>query len=729
MATSTPESHPLLVESRGSDAAPTIPQGQGRNLAKMAGVAALGLGAVFGVASLLPSHHVNKTYAALQERMGAGAGAVRGAAKLDSSVVYLQALGDYGQVNAEHYPWVQGRKIVEPYKGTTLSLTNLDEDIEDEASLYVWTIAMEGVGEELASPVTYNKAKNEAVHSFANPGTYMVSVEVLNSMGDKILSFNTGVLCRYVKRELRTLSDNDRELFTTAASELWKYNQTEGQKKYGNSFTSIDEFVLEHAFSSTGDVNCDHWHEGTGFMAHHFALTVAFEESVRAVNPAVTIPYWDFTIEGETISQAGGGPSMLADVSPFFNDDWFGAVDEDYHITNSKWAHSKVVMISDVEKMINGRTTKHLTNSYGVVTAPWNNNNDQEVARVMSGVCGQEPTNKQIPDCSAHHMLVNTTDLDQFMLLLPGVGHGPMHVNTGGVFGQCEDQFETFYDTYHDYLMKNVTIGPSETVMDDDFVIPDESDYDDREPVVDYTVFTKKELFREKIHLEFFHMYRMLWRSQTCARDGQALNLQCPESCDLETDQSECLCTCTGALDDNGDAAADFDWENIEPCMYASNKTKTLMHDILSTEMREDMARMICTAGAKEGQQLESASPLDIVFWMIHPVLDRLATAKRLATAGAKIPFGTAMGNVAGFATEDWLEYSYYSTDDFKCPGHGKNDLVLSGIPMLEWIERSVPGGNSNMTNWDFYAATDPAEFESVDYIYDGFTWDHCSAR
>ena len=64
-------------------------------------------------------------------------------------------------------------------------------------------------------------------------------------------------------------------------------------------------------------------------MAHHFALTVAFEESVRAVNPAVTIPYWDFTVEGEAISQAGGGPSMLADVSPVFSDEWFGEVDSE----------------------------------------------------------------------------------------------------------------------------------------------------------------------------------------------------------------------------------------------------------------------------------------------------------------------------------------------------------------------------------------------------------------
>lgn len=464
-------------------------------------------------------------------------------------------------------------------------------------------------------------------------------------------------------------------------------------------------------------------------MAHHFALTVAFEQSVRAVNPAVTIPYWDFTVEGETIYQEyGSSPKMLATVSPFFSDDWFGAVDQDWHIINSKWAHSSVVMMDQVKTMINGRSTAHLTNSYGVVTAPWNNNNDMEIARAMSSICGLEPTNKKIPDCAAHQLLANESALETFMLLLPGVGHGPMHVNTGGVFGECEQQFNDFYAQYHDYLSTNVTIGPGEEVMPEDFEIPDyDAMDDDKTPYVDYEVYSKLDLFQEKIHREFFHMYRMLWRSQTCAKDGEPLHLDCPETCGLETDQSECLCTCLGSLDDDGNDAKDFDWENVEPCMYASNKTKTLMHEILSEEMREDMTRMVCTAGAKEGQQLESASPLDIVFWMIHPVLDRLATAKRLATAGAVIPFGSGMGYVSPFSSEEWVEYSYYSTDDYKCPGHGRNDLVLSGIPMLQWIEKQVPGGNANMTNWDFYAATDPAEFERVDYIYDNFLWDHCS--
>ena len=36
---------------------------------------------------------------------------------------------------------------------------------------------------------------------------------------------------------------------------------------------------------------------------------------MRAVDPAVTMPYWDFTIEGEAIVQAGGKPSYFMEVS------------------------------------------------------------------------------------------------------------------------------------------------------------------------------------------------------------------------------------------------------------------------------------------------------------------------------------------------------------------------------------------------------------------------------
>ena len=69
----------------------------------------------------------------------------------------------------------------------------------------------------------------------------------------------------------------------------------------------ISEFVVMHAFKSTGDVECDQFHEGTGFMAHHFALTVAFESSIRSVNPAVTVPYWDYTRDSATTKETQMG--------------------------------------------------------------------------------------------------------------------------------------------------------------------------------------------------------------------------------------------------------------------------------------------------------------------------------------------------------------------------------------------------------------------------------------
>jgi hypothetical protein len=61
---------------------------------------------------------------------------------------------------------------------------------------------------------------------------------------------------------------------------------------------------------------------------------------------------------------------------------------------------------------------------------------------------------------------------------------------------------------------------------------------------------------------------------------------------------------------------------------------------------------------------------------MIHPVLDRLITAKRLTqsqpdddtipTKFATIYFGD-YGKVEKFQEEHWLDYSHYNTDTYHC--------------------------------------------------------------
>ena len=43
--------------------------------------------------------------------------------------------------------------------------------------------------------------------------------------------------------------------------------------------------------------DCDHWHEGAGFVGSHMALTLEYEQALQAVNPVLSVPYWDFTLE------------------------------------------------------------------------------------------------------------------------------------------------------------------------------------------------------------------------------------------------------------------------------------------------------------------------------------------------------------------------------------------------------------------------------------------------
>ncbi len=72
--------------------------------------------------------------------------------------------------------------------------------------------------------------------------------------------------------------------------------------------------------------------------------------------------------------------------------------------------------------------------------------------RHVGDVCGLEAVNKPIPTCNTHFNILNASDLGTFMVMLPGYGHGPMHVGIGGLFGQCTGAMETLYEKHFDEL-------------------------------------------------------------------------------------------------------------------------------------------------------------------------------------------------------------------------------------------------------------------------------------
>lgn len=360
---------------------------------------------------------------------------------------------------------------------------------------------------------------------------------------------------------------------------------------YGDTFTGIDRYVYIHAREASGSLTCDKWHEGSGFLTHHLALATSFDLSLQTIDKRVTSPYWDFTIEGEKLLKAKLGPKSLETYSPLLSDNWFGATDELDHVISGRWKHTASAVA------LKGSDMK---NSYGFIRAPWNNAKDKEMLRHNFDVCGLEPVNKPIPTCMSHFKVLNASNLGDLLLAIAGYGHGPMHVNTGGVFGECTGAMAKYYKKHSDALAETVTMrSVSEKVA--------AAGGKDMEWESD-TPFSLNDMVQKYIHLEYFHIYRMLYRSQTCALDKTPMLLSCPDECSDDTPESECVCTCAG-IEQDGTVTDSFDWENIEPCLYGSDTSQSLIQNTLSSDMRKDLVVSFCSTGVKEGEMLESASP------------------------------------------------------------------------------------------------------------------------
>ena len=454
------------------------------------------------------------------------------------------------------------------------------------------------------------------------------------------------MLLRYVKRELRSLTVNDREKFLDAASKMWIYNETEGKEIFGGNFTSIHTFVREHAIAS-GDIMCDQFHEGSGFLTHHLALTNAFEASMRAIDASVTLPYWDFTVEGQQIENLAEMPSYFLKITPVFSNTWFGEVDNN-HVINSRWAHMPMPIVTDEDGRLD---TPH--NSYGYIRSYWNNNNAAEITRHLFDACGTEPTYKTIPTCQQHFDVLNLNTLGDFQLNCAGDGHGPMHVQFGGIFGGCISAIKSFTAKWELYLDANLTTIEIEATGQN------------------AVTFIKKwgatgqrrAMFNKAIVGEYFHIYRSLWRSHMCAIDSSPALLVCPDNCDRITTPFE-ECTCTVDTLQSGE----MHWYNLFPCVLNSASNQKYFNLTMNTSFMSELVTVLATSSVKEGEMLESASPADILFWLIHPVIERLLQAKRLTTLSAM--GGVEFSKWVNVAKSSWRASSYYDLKEHQNAWH-----------------------------------------------------------
>ena len=150
--------------------------------------------------------------------------------------------------------------------------------------------------------------------------TYDISVSKFTSdwvqSGDEL----TGTaVCMYVRREIRELTDADLSKTMDAMYALWSTSQEDGEAMYGKTFKNSTYFASAHDFNAAWQ-DSDHIHEGLGFLPQHIKLTNKFEEAMQAVDPSITLPYWDFTIDY--------AKNLTIFESPVFTSQTFGTLRE-----------------------------------------------------------------------------------------------------------------------------------------------------------------------------------------------------------------------------------------------------------------------------------------------------------------------------------------------------------------------------------------------------------------
>lgn len=505
------------------------------------------------------------------------------------------------------YPWLGDKILVEPYRTSTLMVHGSTSHLEEP----IWYKDGDIVG--MGTSVEY---------MFTTLTSHDIKVEIWiknDGRSQMLHMVNMSVVCRYVRRELRALSVADREAFFNAARILWTVDLKLGKKMYGDEFRPVHHFVQMHTELS-GARECDHMHDGLGFMTQHTAITAMFERALQVVDQSVALPYWDFTIDGQRVYDVYDGNFSYLFRSEVFGANWFGNASNSLHtVTEGTWAYTRVpsepeVEIEDYEKS--------LVNSYGFLRAPWNTLKSPFVTRIQHDMCGASPESLlTFPACEEHFKALTEYDTwYDFAWNLPYTPHGPVHAFIGGNTG-CKSTFDKLVDE----------VGLPESLV-------------------------------SKMRLFAFTYLKNLWRESTEI-------FQCPIYCSMDTPQAECKCWCTRRESENLGW-----WKTYEEhiCITSPSDDDTVSGidcSNLTVTQKRRMVELICDNGiALDGDHLEASSPSDISFWPIHPTMERLWQVKKLS--------GT-------FKSEVWPDRFALETatlwDD--CYGHFASDELIFKQP------------------------------------------------
>lgn len=519
------------------------------------------------------------------------------------------------------YPWLRSHALlVEPFRLTTLQVKTHERDegsVELNTGALSWTITNE------ADADTSFYSGDQVEHMFTTLATYGIQACVSTEQG------NTGdtpatssqcirsvAICRYVRRELRSLAPDDRNVFLDAMHTMIEVPMAEGMARFGPDYRDWSYFVMLHHMASSPQSG-DQMHDGMGFLTQHSALSGAFEIALQAVAPAVSLAWWDLTLDwAMVVTEFNGTFDDRFWSMDMWQSNWFGRPDNQTRtITEGRFAY----LAADSPAL--GSMADVTLNAYGFMRAPWNYNRSPWMTRAaeMNGMsvfynCAFSSklkcTSGPWPSCESHLNAVSSLDHDSFQSFGWYVNYDPhahAHVVLGGGWGLNASRLEGI-------------LGPGDV---------------------------------KALQAKVWSL-RNVWRTQHSIADTPVVSF--PTVCSMDAPESACHARCDLELLRNNVTVLEDVWSAVNDWMDT--------YGTYNAASKLDAISILCGTSFSMGEQAESASPLDPTFWPIHPTIERLWQWRKL---------------LGGFADESWT-YSTAGSCVLggRCYGHQPNDLTLA---------------------------------------------------
>lgn len=612
-------------------------------------VCALAAGALVGIQSTkenISSSHLYQDLSTEAKELWGNGQDTHSDGRVNNGKTQFIAVNEHTRWTPVEHPW---EHLVEPHKTTTFEV--LDPS-KDEDVMYEWKIGG-------------NSYEGESIeHTFTEAGISHVVELITYEGGNPVLHETSEMLCKYVRREIRNLTSHERTQFFEAMSVVYNTSTSRGKHLYGAEFKGIEYFIRKHLYGAASK-DCDHWHDGAGIMSHHIGFTYEFETSLQAVRPAVSVPYWEFSLD----AQMFGGDWQN---SPIFKDSWFGepSPDNDDHALDSgRWR--------DLSIMTDAWDYSPITNPYGLLRSPWNTNPVPKLTRYKSinGLSMYE----SFPSCFDIWRCFQSLTASDMNSCLNGYTHGPVHIMIGGSWPPG-------------------TNG-------------------EQPPIVNDFGYWKV----------FLLLAKNLWRHgytecpEFCGKDTPVEFCQCKvASWAVEGQTSyDILTEKTGLMSWIDLYSEQIFWDEPTSQYVIDNYTKA------ETLKTWDLILASLGNPGHNGEMYTSAAPYDPLFWVLHPTADRLMQYRRyLGMNGTKAfnqTWGYSHDPMAPSDTGVICDWSDVQDKEHKlpvchvgeCSGHAKSDLLPFTI------------AGKTFTNGEFYQFMRPFN-PNTPYMYDNFKWNHC---